>query len=237
MNPHKIIAIETSGRRGSVALAEGSNLVDESSFSANQEHARDLIPMIDLLCHNHGWPPRTVKHCYLSIGPGSFTGLRVAVAFARHFAFAVGAKICAVPTLDVIAENAREIKPPPRYLATILDAKRSQVFSAVFEFRDGRYHRIIEPQMIEFAKLVDAAPSPIAVIGEGIEYHRDVIESKSVQILDRALWWPRAANVHRIGWQFASQGQFTDPVQLTPFYVRRPEAEELWEKRHGASSP
>ena len=237
MNQDRIIAIETSGRRGSVALGQGPKLVADVNFSANQEHARDLIPMTDRLCREHGWSPRTIKQCFLSIGPGSFTGLRVAVAFARHFALAVGAKICAVPTLDVIAENTVEIQRPPKHLAVILDAKRGEVFSAVFELHDGQYRRIIEPRMIEPAKLIATAPSPIAIMGEGIDYHRDVIEATNVEILDHALWWPRAANVHRIGWSLALQGEFTDPTRLTPFYLRRPEAEELWEKRHGTSSP
>lgn len=209
----------------------------EVRFSAHQEHARDLIPTADRLCREHGWSPDTIKQCYLSIGPGSFTGLRVAVAFARHFALSVGVKICAVPTLDVISENVSELEKPPPHLAVILDAKRGEVFSAVFAFKDGLYRRIAEPRMIEPAKLIADAPSPIGIVGEGIDYHRNAVEAANVEILDNALWWPRATHVHRIGWRLALQGDFVDPTHLTPFYLRRPEAEELWERRHGASSP
>ncbi|MBK8269572.1 MAG: tRNA (adenosine(37)-N6)-threonylcarbamoyltransferase complex dimerization subunit type 1 TsaB [Planctomycetes bacterium] len=109
----RIIAIETSGRSGSVAIAEGPRLIQEAEFAADQEHARDLLPLIDSLFQVHEWTPASVEQCHVSIGPGSFTGLRVAVTFARHFALATGAKICAVPTLDVIAMNALKIQPPP----------------------------------------------------------------------------------------------------------------------------
>ena len=232
----RIIAIETSGRRGSAALGIGQNLVAESTFSADMEHARDLIPMIDQLCHGHDWPPKTLGHCYLSIGPGSFTGLRIAVTFARHLALAADVRICAVPTLDVIAENCRAIEHPPQRLAVILDAKRSQVFAAVFQLDGGRYRRTLEHQMISPMELLSHSSSPIAVVGEGIDYHRQAVESSGAHVLDRDLWWPRAAHVHRLGWRLALQGRYTPPAELTPLYIRRPEAEELWEKRQGQQS-
>ena len=117
-----IIAVETSGRRGSVAIALGPDLVGRCEFSADMQHARDLLPEMDRLFREHQWRPADVDQCYLSIGPGSFTGLRVAVAFARHFALATSARVCAVPTLDVIAENCRGIEQPPEHLAVVLDA-------------------------------------------------------------------------------------------------------------------
>ncbi|MBN2562554.1 MAG: tRNA (adenosine(37)-N6)-threonylcarbamoyltransferase complex dimerization subunit type 1 TsaB [Phycisphaerae bacterium] len=233
MTEDKIIAIETSGRRGSVALARGPDLVAEYTFPTMREHARELIPTLDRLCREQGWAPADLDQCHLSIGPGSFTGLRVAVTFARHLALAVGARIIAVPTLDVIAENCAAVDAPPPHLAVILDAKRRQVFAAVYERDAGTYRRIVEPCLIEPGRLFAGAPAPIAVIGEGVAYHRDAIDASGVSILDDSLWWPRAANVHRIGWRLAQQGRFTPARELVPFYLRRPEAEELWEKRHG----
>jgi tRNA threonylcarbamoyladenosine biosynthesis protein TsaB len=237
MTADRIIAVETSGRQGSVALARGADLVAQSEFSTQKEHARDLLPMLDQLCRGQGWAPQTIGQCYLSIGPGSFTGLRVAVAFARHLAVATGAKICAVPTLDVIAENCVAAAGPPRHLAVILDAKRGQVFAAVYEHAGEGYRRIVEPQMIEPGRLLADGPQPIVVTGEGIDYHRQAIDASGAEVIDSALWPPRAANVHHLGWGLARAGRFTPPHELLPFYLRRPEAEELWEKRHGAGPP
>lgn len=231
MKSPRILAIDTSSRRGSVALARGSHLVEEAVLRADMAHARDLLPAIDGLCRAHGWRPAEIDQCHLSIGPGSFTGLRVAVAFARHFALALGAKLSAVPTLDVIAENCRNVQDLPADIVVMLDAKRGQVFSTRFQRRDDRYHRTTEPEMGEPAALLKSAPSPVAVIGEGVDYHRAAIQSAGAEIVDRNLWWPRAANVHRVGWRLAEGGKFTSPSELVPFYLRRPEAEERWEKR------
>lgn len=233
MNLPKIIAVETSGRRGSVAIALGPGLVGRRDFSADMQHARDLLPEMDRLFREHQWRPADVDQCYLSIGPGSFTGLRVAVAFARHFALATSARVCAVPTLDVIAENCCGIEQPPEHLAVVLDAKRKQVFAALFAYDGEVYRRTVEPQMAEPAAVLAAAPTPLSVIGEGIDYHRSAVEASGAQILDSGLWWPTAVGVHQVGWRMACASEFTDSTRLVPDYLRRPEAEELWEKRHG----
>jgi len=243
MNNPRIIAIETSSRHGSVAVALGPDLLAEETFPTDQEHARELLPALDRLCRAQGWSPDEIAHCYVSIGPGSFTGLRVAVTFARHLALATGAKICAVPTLDAVAENCAALPDAPEHLAVVFDAKRGQVFAAVFARRGGSsagvaksaYDRIVEPCMIEPDALLATAPRPIAVVGEGIDHHRAAIEASGAALLDRTLWRPRAANVHRLGWGLAEQGRFTPARELVPFYLRRPEAEELWEKRHGGA--
>jgi len=90
--------------------------------------------------------------------------------------------------------------------------------------------------MVEPARLFAEAPRPIAVIGEGINYHREAIDASGADVLERLLWWPQASNVHHLGWRLAERGAFTPTRELVPLYVRRPEAEELWEKRHGRQS-
>ncbi len=236
MNRDKIIAIETSGRQGSVALAVGPDPLAEAALSAEAEHARDLIPLLDKLVNQHGWSPRQIDQCHVSIGPGSFTGLRVAVAFARHLALACGVRLCAVPSLDVIAESCMGITPPPTRLAAILNARRGEVFAAVFDHRDGRYHRLAEPRMIEPAALLATYGPGLSITGDGIESHREAIEAASASIVDRQWWRPTAASVHRLGWHMASAGEFIAAEGLTPFYIRRPEAEEVWDRRHGSQT-
>lgn len=239
MSPPRILAIETSGRRGSIALALGEKLVAESPFAADAEHARELLPTADSLIRRAGGDffddarqvPR-LDQCYVSIGPGSFTGLRVAVTFARHLALAIGVKVVAVPTLDVIAENALSQSSPPDRLAVVLDAKRKQVFGALYKLRAGRYERQQGPLLAAPAELL--VGERWSVIGEGVAYHREAIDAAGAVTLDESLWWPRAAMVHRIGWSLAQAGKFTAAQELVPVYVRRPEAEELWEKRQAS---
>ncbi len=233
MTEAKAIAIETSGPHGSVALGCGGRIVVEGAFTTTREHARELIPTVDRLCREQGWTPSEVGECHVSIGPGSFTGLRVAVAFARHLALAAGTKTVAVPTLDVIAENCAVMASRPERLVVILDAKRRQVFAAVYKWGGECYRRTADPRMIEPGALLAEEPQPMAVVGEGIEYYREAVEASGAVVLDQSMWWPRASNVMRLGRRLAEQDFFTPARELEPFYVRRPEAEEVWEKRHG----
>ncbi|RIK69340.1 MAG: tRNA (adenosine(37)-N6)-threonylcarbamoyltransferase complex dimerization subunit type 1 TsaB [Planctomycetota bacterium] len=226
-----IIAIETSGRSGSVALARGGDLLGQCPFSTQTEHARELLPALQKIQEDTGVVASAVRQCYLSIGPGSFTGLRVAVTFARHLALACGAKIVAVPTLSVIARACADLADPPSPLAVILDAKRGQVFGTVFRFSGGAYAEEQPPRVTRPAELLSHPSGSVSVMGEGVEYHPDAVAAVGARVVDRALWTPTAANVHQLGWPMAQAGQFTAARDLVPLYLRRPEAEEVWERR------
>src|SRR5512146_512531 len=102
----RVLAIETSGRVGSIALAQGGSILAEAEFEHGLKHAAEIIPMIDRLCRERQWTPRDIEHAYVSAGPGSFTGLRIGITLAKTLAFATGAKLVAVPTVRVLAENA-----------------------------------------------------------------------------------------------------------------------------------
>ncbi|MBI5765194.1 MAG: tRNA (adenosine(37)-N6)-threonylcarbamoyltransferase complex dimerization subunit type 1 TsaB [Planctomycetes bacterium] len=230
-NPPRIIAIETSSRKGSVALGLGATLLAEREFVTQADHARELLPTVDALCREQGWTPASLNECHISIGPGSFTGLRVAVTLARTWAFSLGVRVVAVPTLAVIAANSATLTDPPKRLAVILDAKRKQVFGSVFEFDGGAYRPLMEPALVDPRALLTGGLRPDAVIGEGIAYHREAVEQSGVPTMAEALWFPRAACVHRLGFAMSTAGAFTEPRRLVPLYIRRPEAEEVWEAK------
>ncbi len=143
-----ILAVETSGRLGSVALAQGNKLLSESCFSGPMRHSAEIFPAITDLLSRSNKKPDQIEHVYISAGPGSFTGLRIAVTIAKTMALANGAKIVAVDTLDCIAanvinlsttESSSELKTQNsklktnERLAVILDAKRGQFFIAVYD--------------------------------------------------------------------------------------------------------
>lgn len=234
--PPRIIAIETSSRKGSVAVGLGATLLAEREFATQADHARELLPTVDALCREQGWTPASLNECHISIGPGSFTGLRVAVMMARTWALALGVRVVAVPTLAVIAANANSLTVRPQRLAVILDAKRKQVFGSVFEFDGGAYRPMMEPALIEPLALLTGVHKPYAVIGEGIAYHRDAVEQSGVPAMAEELWFPRASCVHRLGFAISAAGAYTEPRQLVPHYIRRPEAEEVWEARQAGRS-
>ncbi len=231
MTAERLIAIETSSRHGSAAVAVGPRLLAAEEFAADLSHGVELLPCIARLCEAAGWRPADLQIVAVSIGPGSFTGLRVAVTTARHLALATGARIVAVPSLAVLAENARRLPDPPRNLAVILDAKRRQVYVAGFARVAGGYVPRGPAVVADPAEWLAGQPRPLAVMGEGVMYHRAAVDAANVTVLDERTWIPRAADVHRLGWAAAQSGAFVPPRDLVPLYIRRPEAEELWEKR------
>ena len=98
----RVLAIETSGRIGSVALADGTSILLEEQFPHGLKHAAEIVPMIDRLCRAQGWAPHDLEQLYVSAGPGSFTGLRIGITLAKTMALATGVKVVAVPSVRVL---------------------------------------------------------------------------------------------------------------------------------------
>ena len=158
-----ILAIETSSRVGSVAIALGEKMLAETIFSGPMRHSAEIFPAIQELLNRYNKKSREIEHVYISIGPGSFTGLRIATTIAKSMYLASAVKIVAVDTLDVIAANVidltgkrgtkdraatvreRSVGPAEDRratsydkIATLLDAKRNQFFIAVYERTNNR---------------------------------------------------------------------------------------------------
>jgi tRNA threonylcarbamoyladenosine biosynthesis protein TsaB len=255
-----ILAIETSSRVGSVALASGSELLGRTTFTAPMQHSAEIMPAIVELLRRSSHSPSDLEQVYVSIGPGSFTGLRIAVAAAKAMHLANGARIVAVDSLDAIAANVKDapfdeafqsISQESRILrlAALLDAKRGQFFTAVYEYQrgdrepapedaaDSPDYRIPAPAggwwrkaladcLLTADELLDrfATPDhPLLVAGDGLLYHQDRFQGRAARILDERYWSPRAESIHLLGCRKAATGRFSDPLTLVPFYLRGPE--------------
>ncbi len=226
----RAIAIETSGRVGSVAIVRDAHVLVEEQFPHGLAHAAQIVPILDRLTRAQGWTPRDVEELYLSIGPGSFTGLRISVTLAKTMALAMGVKLVAVPTTRVLAENAPD---EVNHLIIVLDAKRGQVFTASFERGDDReWHERESAHLDSLSAVIERSPRPVHLLGEGIPYHENFIprDDPSVIITPQESWRARASAVAKLGAQMSDRMQFVDPFALAPVYIRRPEAEEKFEQ-------
>src|SRR5688500_13969911 len=169
----RALAIETSGRVGSVALAEDGVVLAEDPFPHGLQHAAQIVLRIDALCRGRGWTPRDVEELYISAGPGSFTGLRIGVTLAKTLAFATGTKLVAVPTVEVLVRNA---PAEARNAVVVLDAKRDQIFTARFSRGAAGEWAIEEPAHLDsLAAMLARSPRPVHLVGEGTPYHRKFI--------------------------------------------------------------
>ena len=126
----RILALETTEAHGTVAALEDDRLLEELPLAAGQQSARSLAPALEQLLRTVGWQPKQVELVAVTRGPGSFTGLRVGLATAKAFAYATGASILGIDTLEAIAANA---PAEVRQLAVAVDAQRGQVVTGRFE--------------------------------------------------------------------------------------------------------
>ncbi len=235
--PPRLVAIETSSRIGEVAVARGPEVLGQRQFSKAMRHAVELMPAIRDLTQAQGWKPSDIDAVYVSAGPGSFTGIRIAITIARALQQAIGCQLVGVPTVDVLAANA---PPEVEHLAVIMDAKRGQIYAAGYQrdVKSTELRRTSGPLLTTPADFLAQAPRPLHILGEGIDYHRPVIAAAHGVIieLDKSLWQPRAVMVHQIGLALARAGVFTPLNDLLPIYLRKAEAEEVWEKKHTIKS-
>jgi len=237
-----VIAIETSGRKGSVALAKGTFLLEQYDFPGQMEHAANILPAIEHLLKNHNFGCTDITHICLSIGPGSFTGLRIAATLAKTLVLAQpSVKIITVDTLDLIAQNFTNYPEPQNAsIASVLDAKRGQFYIATFKYRrelptdsdtmaeeNHHIYRTSENLLLRPENFIENYTSdlkPIFLLGEGLLYYKDRFAHPNTVICPETLWYPSAANVHRLAYPKVIAGQFEPPQTLRPQYLRDPDA-------------
>lgn len=228
------IAIETSGATGSVAIGRGDAVLEARTLTGDRRHAVELLPTVRALCEGHDVAPSAVERVFVSIGPGSFTGLRIGVTVARMIALTTGAKVVPVPTLDVIARNVFQAPDPPDRLAILLDANRRNVYAAVFERKADGYQAladVVEASPEEFLAANRSPEIACAVTGAGVCKYADVVEASGWDVVPPSLHLPCAEVVYALGVGLARQGKFQEARTLTPTYIRLPEAEERWQQR------
>jgi len=166
----------------------------------------------------------------VSIGPGSFTGLRVGAATAKGLAFGAGRVVAAVPTLAALAAKGAALAPAPQVVA-VLDARRGELYAAAHRGDDPLAPPLWGPTVVAseaLAERIAAEPGPVAVVGEGVGALAAALGSRcrpKVRWLAAPEGGPDAAWVGRLGARLLAAGAGLAPAELAPVYVRRAEAE------------
>jgi len=219
----KILALETTDRTGGVALLEGSQLLAETRLDTARRSAQTLAPAIRDLLTEHGWRPADVRLIAVAVGPGSFTGLRIGVTTAKTLAYALGAELLGVNTLEVIAAQAPS---GVGRLAVAMDAQRQQVFAGQFTVPgDGLPQWLGEAALVDDEAWLASLEPGTSASGPALVKLAERLPA-GVQLIDESLWSPRAATVGRLALAHSAAGRRDDPWQLVPLYLRRSAAEE-----------
>jgi len=231
LHPMRILAIETTDLAGSVAALERDRLLAQCDLDSSMRSARTLAAGIAALIGKVGWQPRDAELVGVATGPGSFTGLRVGVTTAKLFAYAVGAQVMGINTLEAIAHQSPD---DARQIWAVLDAQREQVFSAQFSRTEDGWHWIVQTSLLDNAAWLARLSAGDAVTGPGLAKVSARLPLGIAQA-DRTLWSPKAATIGKLAWRQFQSGRRDELKSLVPHYFRPSAAEEkrAQTKSHG----
>ena len=228
-----VLGIETATKVCSAALWDGAkkSLVAECSLVRGNTHSERLTPLIDVLLRQSGIDKGELGGIAISIGPGSFTGLRIGLAAAKTMAYALGIPVVGISTLAALALN---LPAPGVILCPLLDAQKGNAYYACYAFEHSRLVTLDEPGVTAVTDLWErfSQPGPaVLLLGEAAKYPIPETVQNRVFLAPEPVRLPRAALVAQAGAIQLLEDKADDVFTLSPVYIRRSEAEVLWEKK------
>ena len=220
-----ILAFETTAKAGSVALMEDGKLLGESYQNTGLTHSQTLMVMAQDLIKQCGYAPADITHTAVAAGPGSFTGVRIGVAAAKGFAWGSEIPCHGVSTLEAMALGLGEYDG---YICACMDARRNQVYNALFLAEKGALTRVSEDRAIALADLkteLEHLDGPIYLVGDGAALtHRSLSD---LELILPPEWkqHQRAVGVGLAALAAIARGETGDGAALTPNYLRLSQAE------------
>ena len=218
-----ILSLETATGCGSVALTRGSihtgRLLAEVIAQPERTHSRQLLGSVEWAMQVVGVSWQDIDAVAVSIGPGSFTGLRIGLAAAKGIVFAIGKPLLAVPTLDAVALSCPLLDMP---LWCLLDARKQEVYAACYDAGS----QIGPAEAVRPELLAQRITVPAAVAGPGLaEYHAVFTAIDDLRLIPPALSSHRASLIGFLAAERLTRGELSDPALTVPLYVRPSEAE------------
>jgi tRNA threonylcarbamoyladenosine biosynthesis protein TsaB len=214
----RLLAVETSSLAGGVALLDDERLIAEYLLDVSITHSERLMAAIDQVLRDAGWHPRALEALAVAVGPGSFTGLRIAVSTVKGLALALGLPIAAVPTLDAMAAALPWAALP---VCPVLDARKSEVYTCRYRWDGRAMRREWEYLALAPEALAARLTEPVIVIGDGAA----AIRSPHARTAPPPRRLPSPACVGALGLERLRAGESVAATDLVPLYLRPSEAE------------
>jgi len=230
----KILGIDTSTKFCNLGLIEDENILIEYTInSLKKKHSSILVPAIKDLLKTIDLKIEEINGIAVSIGPGSFTGLRIGLCVAKGLCYARSLPLLGIPTLDAMAFSLKEI---PYLICPVLESKKDEIYDVVFRGGDS-LHRVMDYKCEDIQSLlVRLFPlkEKIIFLGDGIKNYRGIIKEKigkDALFIDSQLNLPVATSIAFLGLNKLKKGEEDEISTLSPFYLRKSEAEIIWEKK------
>ena len=223
----KILAFESSAKAASVALCEDEFLIAQSYQNNGLTHSTTLMPMAQDLLNNCGVTLSEVDCLAVAVGPGSFTGLRIGISTVKGLAWGADKPCAAVSTLEAMAWPMAHVDG---LLCCAMDARRKQVYNAVFRARSGALERLTPDRAISLEELAEERKKsdfPQILIGDGaLLCYNDANErGQQVCLAPPHLRFQSAWGVARCALEQARRGELISGAELTARYLRLSQAE------------
>ncbi len=225
----KILALETAAKAVSAAITEDGKVLAAGYQDTGLTHSATLMPIVEGLFRNTGLAPVDVDVVAVSAGPGSFTGVRIGVSAAKGIAFAVEKPAAAVSTLAALARN---VAFADGLIICAMDARRQQVYNALFEAKNGILTRLTPDRAISLEDLAAELrndPRPRRIVGDGARLCMDFMTEAGIlcRLAPPHLVMQNAVSVALEAEVLAAEGKLVTAQELAPVYLRPPQAERL----------
>jgi tRNA threonylcarbamoyladenosine biosynthesis protein TsaB len=230
-----VLCIDTATPQVAVAIGSDAEVLGHIQLARSTgrpRHCEQLAPAIRYLCDETGVEPEQLAAIGVGIGPGLFTGLRVGVTTAKVMASALRIPVIAVPSLDLLAF---ELRFACRLVVPVVDARRNEVFFAIYRPVPGGVQRVSRYEVgapDDVANELSARGQDALLIGDGALLHRErFYDLDKVDFGTPGLAYPSAAALVELATAKYQREEFVPPSEVAPMYLRKSDAEINWEHR------
>ncbi len=233
----RVIAVETSTLAGSVALVDEGEIIGEAAVDKKITHSEKLLPLIDQILKNSQVPLEEVEGFAVSLGPGSFTGLRIGIATIKGLAFATNKPVAGISTLDVLAQ---QLLFSESLICPILDARKGEVYAAFYQGDGkGNLKKLTPDLAAKPEELIKKTKERVIFLGSGVKVYKEIIRKG---LKEKAIFappflnHPRAAILGALSLPRFKKNETLELENFHPIYIRPSEAEINWEKKYPSVS-
>jgi tRNA threonylcarbamoyladenosine biosynthesis protein TsaB len=227
-----VLGIETATLQVGCAVGGHEGVLASFHAARGRRHAETLVPAMEFVCAQAQVSLSEVGAVAVDVGPGLFTGLRVGVATAKAMAQALRVPVIGLSSLDLLAYPVRHSH---RLIACVVDARRGEVFGALYRQVPGGVQRLTEPRVTSAAELASdllARRQECLLVGDGALRYADVFAGLSqVEAAGVGHAYPSAAALVELAQPRAQREEFVQPWELSPLYLRQADADINWDRR------
>lgn len=224
----KTLAFDSTAKTASVAVAEDGKLLAEYNIDNGLTQSELLLPMAEDVLKSLKLSFSDIELIACSVGPGSFTGVRIGVSLVKGIAFARNLPCCEVSTLEALAQNLSGLSG---IIVPVMDARRAQVYTATFECRENEIKRLTEDRLIPITELAEKlakyGESAIYLVGDGYDLAKSKlgelgVKTENTPVLLRS---ENAFSIAKIAYEKYGRGEFCTDRDMKPVYLRLPQAQ------------